>query len=150
LIQLLYLLRTVAYHLSSDTVNLNISNFPKVRKQVYIVGNSEPRENIGVLNELIDARDDLAKVLLFLHILKFLAFIIPVSYYWLESATNTTALDNCIFSLFMTLQTMGCKSYADFAIRSNMAASADVVMSFLGDLSDIVRHKADEVRMYST
>ncbi|RLM55849.1 putative mitochondrial intermediate peptidase, mitochondrial [Panicum miliaceum] len=73
----------------------------EVRKQVYIVGNSEPRENIGVLNELIDARDELAKI-------------------------------------------MGCKSYADFAIRPNMAASADVVMSFLGDLSNIVRHKADE------
>ncbi|PVH47328.1 hypothetical protein PAHAL_4G037600 [Panicum hallii] len=73
----------------------------EVRKQVYIVGNSEPRENIGVLNELIDARDELAKI-------------------------------------------MGCKSYADFAIRPNMAASADVVMSFLGYLSNIVRHKADE------
>jgi hypothetical protein len=68
LIQLLYLLCTVAYHLSSDSVNLNILNFPKVRKQVYIVWNSEPRENIGVLNELMDARDELAKVLLFLHI----------------------------------------------------------------------------------
>ncbi|XP_062229626.1 mitochondrial intermediate peptidase, mitochondrial isoform X2 [Phragmites australis] len=73
----------------------------EVRKQVYIVGNSEPRENIGVLNELIDARYEFAK-------------------------------------------TMGCKSYADFAIRPNMAASADVVMSFLRDLSNIVRHKADE------
>uniref|UniRef100_A0A0A9D950 Peptidase M3A/M3B catalytic domain-containing protein n=1 Tax=Arundo donax TaxID=35708 RepID=A0A0A9D950_ARUDO len=39
---------------------------------------------------------------------------------------------------------MGCKSYADFAVRPNMAASADVVMSFLGDLSNVVRHKADE------
>jgi len=50
----------------------------------------------------------------------------------------------------MALQIMGCKSYAEFAIRPNMAASADVVMSFLGDLSNIVRHKADEVRMDST
>ncbi|KAM0899806.1 hypothetical protein ACQ4PT_021044 [Festuca glaucescens] len=41
-------------------------------------------------------------------------------------------------------ETMGCKSYAEFAIRPNMAASADVVMAFLNDLSDIVRHKADE------
>ncbi|KAJ1260491.1 hypothetical protein BS78_10G236400 [Paspalum vaginatum] len=73
----------------------------KVRKQLYIVGNSEPRENIGVLNELIHARDELAK-------------------------------------------TMGCKSYADFAIRPNMAASSDVVLSFLEHLSNIVRHKADE------
>ena len=48
-------------------------------KQVYIVGNSEPRENIGVLNELIDARDELAKVLRFLHILKFRGFIIQIA-----------------------------------------------------------------------
>ncbi|KAK3134408.1 hypothetical protein QOZ80_6AG0548750 [Eleusine coracana subsp. coracana] len=73
----------------------------EVRKHIYMVGNSEPRENIGVLSELIGARDDFAKI-------------------------------------------MGCKSYADFAIRPNMAASADVVMSFLGDLSNIVRQKADE------
>ncbi|OQU76928.1 probable mitochondrial intermediate peptidase, mitochondrial isoform X2 [Sorghum bicolor] len=39
---------------------------------------------------------------------------------------------------------MGCKSYAEFAIRPNMAASADVVMSFLEDLSNIVKHKAEE------
>uniref|UniRef100_M8AJX7 Mitochondrial intermediate peptidase n=1 Tax=Aegilops tauschii TaxID=37682 RepID=M8AJX7_AEGTA len=73
----------------------------EVRRQVYVVGNSEPRENIGVLDELIDARDEFAK-------------------------------------------TMGCRSYAEFAIRPNMAASVDVVMSFLNDLSDTVRHKADE------
>ena len=70
---------TDAYHQSSDSVNLTISNFPKVRKQVYIVGNSEPRENIGVLNELIDARDELAKVLRFLHVLKLRGFIIQIS-----------------------------------------------------------------------
>jgi mitochondrial intermediate peptidase len=45
----------------------------------------------------------------------------------------------------MPLQIMGCKSYAHFAIRPNMAASADVVMSFLQDLSDNVRQKADQV-----
>ncbi|WVZ78856.1 hypothetical protein U9M48_026504 [Paspalum notatum var. saurae] len=89
----------------TETGNLSLAlrciSDEKVRKQLYIVGNSEPRENIGVLNELIHARDELAK-------------------------------------------TMGCKSYADFAIRPNMAASADVVLSFLEDLSNIVRHKADE------
>lgn len=71
------------------------------KKQVYLVGNSEPRENITVLGKLINARDELAK-------------------------------------------TMGCKSYGDFAIRPNMAASVDVVMSFLKDLSGVVRHKAGE------
>ncbi|XP_052159744.1 mitochondrial intermediate peptidase, mitochondrial [Oryza glaberrima] len=73
----------------------------EIRKQVYLVGNSEPRENITVLGKLINARDELAK-------------------------------------------TMGCKSYGDFAIRPNMAASVDVVMSFLKDLSGAVRHKAGE------
>jgi mitochondrial intermediate peptidase len=47
--------------------------------------------------------------------------------------------------MFVSLQIMGCNSYAHFAIRPNMATSADVVMSFLGDLSAIVRQKADEV-----
>jgi intermediate peptidase len=58
---------TVAYYQSSASGNLTILKFPKVRKQVYIVGNSEPRENIGILNELIHARDELAKVMCLLH-----------------------------------------------------------------------------------
>uniref|UniRef100_A0A0E0LEV9 Peptidase M3A/M3B catalytic domain-containing protein n=1 Tax=Oryza punctata TaxID=4537 RepID=A0A0E0LEV9_ORYPU len=70
-------------------------------EEVYMVGNSEPHENVAILDKLINARDELAK-------------------------------------------TMGCKSYGEFAIRPNMAASVDVVMSFLKDLSDKVRHKADE------
>ncbi|TVU08606.1 hypothetical protein EJB05_42015 [Eragrostis curvula] len=93
-------LRVVTDSENLSTVLRCISD-EEVRKHIYIVGNSEPRENIGVLNELRDARDEFAK-------------------------------------------TMGCKSYADFAIRPNMASSADVVMSFLGDLSDIVRLKADK------
>lgn len=40
---------------------------------------------------------------------------------------------------------MGYKSFADFAIHPNLAAKVDVVMSFLLDLSKIVRPKADEV-----
>jgi hypothetical protein len=42
--------------------NLTVPNFLKVRRQVFIAGNSEPRENIAVLDELIDARDEFAKV----------------------------------------------------------------------------------------
>jgi hypothetical protein len=56
------------------------SNYFEFSKgQEYIVGNSEPRENIGVLNELIDARDELAKVSRFLYIVKFHGFIIQIS-----------------------------------------------------------------------
>lgn len=40
---------------------------------------------------------------------------------------------------------MGCRSYSEFATRTNMAASPHVVMSFLVELSAIVRKKADEV-----
>lgn len=56
---------TAVYYQSSASVNLTILKFLKVRKQVYIVGNSEPRENIGVLNELIHARDKLVVPCLF-------------------------------------------------------------------------------------
>jgi intermediate peptidase len=38
----------------------------EIRKQVYLVGNSEPRENITVLGKLINARDELAKVIFFM------------------------------------------------------------------------------------
>ncbi|PKU82983.1 mitochondrial intermediate peptidase [Dendrobium catenatum] len=38
---------------------------------------------------------------------------------------------------------MGCRSYAEFAIRPNMAASPDVVMDFLLTLSNMVRLRAD-------
>jgi hypothetical protein len=62
----------------SASGNLTILKFPKVRKQVYIVGNSEPRENIGVLNELIHARDELAKVMCLLHTMKFIGCIIQI------------------------------------------------------------------------
>lgn len=73
----------------------------EVRKQAYIMGNSVPRANLAVLDELISARHELAQIL-------------------------------------------GCKSYADFAIRPNMAASPDVVTSFLDDMSKTIKHKVDE------
>jgi len=41
---------------------------------------------------------------------------------------------------------MGCKSYAGFAAHPNMASSPDVVMSFLLEMSEVVRPKADEVQ----
>lgn len=42
-------------------------------------------------------------------------------------------------------QIMGCRSYAEFAIRPNMAASPDVVMDFMLTLSNMVRLRADAV-----
>lgn len=43
------------------------------------------------------------------------------------------------------LQLMGHKSYAEFALHSTMAASPEVVMSFLLEMSKVVRPKADQV-----
>jgi hypothetical protein len=60
----------VECHQSNVSGNLTISNFPKVRKHIYIFGNCEPCENIGVLYELIGARDEFAKVMCSLHVMK--------------------------------------------------------------------------------
>ncbi|XP_020095925.1 probable mitochondrial intermediate peptidase, mitochondrial isoform X1 [Ananas comosus] len=73
----------------------------EVRRLAYIRGNSVPSGNLGVLDDLIRTRHELAQI-------------------------------------------MGYKSFADFAIHPNLAAKVDVVMSFLLDLSKIVRPKADE------
>ncbi|XP_006854483.3 probable mitochondrial intermediate peptidase, mitochondrial isoform X1 [Amborella trichopoda] len=73
----------------------------EVRKQAYIVGNSVPKANLGVLDKLIAARHELAEIL-------------------------------------------GYKSYAEFATFPNMASSSEVVMSFLHELSEIVKCRADE------
>ncbi|RVW35288.1 Mitochondrial intermediate peptidase, mitochondrial [Vitis vinifera] len=42
------------------------------------------------------------------------------------------------------MQIMGYKSYAEFAVRPNMASSPEVVMSFLFEMSKMIRPKADE------
>lgn len=61
----------VCYHTYASSI-LTVPNFPKVRRQVYVVGNSEPRENIGVLDGLIDARDEFAKVNAFFYIIEYI------------------------------------------------------------------------------
>ncbi|URD98920.1 Peptidase family M3, partial [Musa troglodytarum] len=57
---------------------------------------------------------------------------------------NLIVLDKLIGARHELAQIMGCKSYAEFAIRPNMAASPDVAMCFLLNLSKSVRCKADE------
>ena len=44
------------------------------------------------------------------------------------------------------MQIMGHSSYADLAVHSSMASSPDVVLSFLLEMSEIVRPRADEVQ----
>ncbi|KAI5670205.1 hypothetical protein M9H77_10569 [Catharanthus roseus] len=73
----------------------------EVRKMAYVQGNSVPRANLKVLDNLIAARHEFAQI-------------------------------------------MGYKSYAEFAVHSNMASSPDVVTSFLLDMGEMVRPKADE------
>lgn len=43
------------------------------------------------------------------------------------------------------MQIMDYRSYADFIVERNMASSPEVVMSFLHDMSKLVRPKAEEV-----
>ncbi|XP_021725771.1 probable mitochondrial intermediate peptidase, mitochondrial [Chenopodium quinoa] len=57
---------------------------------------------------------------------------------------NLNVLDKLIAARHELAQIMGYKSYAEFAARPNMASSADVVMSFLLELSSMVKPKADE------
>ncbi|KAK9293356.1 hypothetical protein L1049_021348 [Liquidambar formosana] len=57
---------------------------------------------------------------------------------------NLAVLDKLIAARHEIAQIMGYKSYAEFAVRPNMASSPQVVKSFLLEMSKIVRPKADE------
>ncbi|KAF3666504.1 putative mitochondrial intermediate peptidase, mitochondrial [Capsicum annuum] len=57
---------------------------------------------------------------------------------------NLEVLDKLIATRHEFAQLMGYKSYAEFALHSTMAASPDVVMSFLLEMSKVVRPKADQ------
>lgn len=43
------------------------------------------------------------------------------------------------------MQIMGYKSYSEFAVHPNMASSPEIVMSFLLEMSEMVRPAADKV-----
>lgn len=57
---------------------------------------------------------------------------------------NLGVLDNLISARHEISQIMGYKSYAEYALHSNMASSPDVVLSFLNELSKTVQPKAVE------
>ena len=42
------------------------------------------------------------------------------------------------------IQIMGYKSYAEFSVHPNMASSPEIVKSFLLEMSEMVRPKADK------
>ncbi|KAE8022416.1 hypothetical protein FH972_008218 [Carpinus fangiana] len=57
---------------------------------------------------------------------------------------NLRVLDKLIAARHELAQIMGCRSYAEFAVKPNMASSPAVVMSFLHEISKMVQPKADE------
>ncbi|KAI5066889.1 hypothetical protein GOP47_0017417 [Adiantum capillus-veneris] len=57
---------------------------------------------------------------------------------------NLVVIDDLIASRHETAQILGYESFADFNLAPTMAASSDVVHSFLLDLSERLRSKADE------
>ncbi|KAL6956412.1 mitochondrial intermediate peptidase [Sarracenia purpurea var. burkii] len=60
-------------------------------------------------------------------------------------SANIGVLDKLIATRHEIAQIMGCKSYAEFAVNPNMASSPDVVMSFLLEMSEMVRPNAEKV-----
>ncbi|KAL8160289.1 hypothetical protein V2J09_001826 [Rumex salicifolius] len=58
--------------------------------------------------------------------------------------SNLAVLDKLIAARHELAEIMGCKSYAEFTMHSNMAASPEVVMSSLIEMSELVRPKANE------
>ncbi|KAA3476005.1 putative mitochondrial intermediate peptidase, mitochondrial isoform X2 [Gossypium australe] len=57
---------------------------------------------------------------------------------------NHEVLDKLLNSRHELAQIMGCKSYAEFVMQLNMASSPEVVVSFLLEMSNMVKEKADE------
>ncbi|KAK7259831.1 hypothetical protein RIF29_25446 [Crotalaria pallida] len=57
---------------------------------------------------------------------------------------NVDVLKRLISARHKLAQVMGCNSYAEFAVKPNMASSPTVVMSFLLEMSNVVRAKAKE------
>ncbi|KAK6132192.1 hypothetical protein DH2020_034075 [Rehmannia glutinosa] len=57
---------------------------------------------------------------------------------------NLVVLDKLLSARHEFSEIMGYKSYAEFALKENMASSPEVVLSFLRDMSEMVRPKAEE------
>ncbi|KAM1231890.1 hypothetical protein ACFX13_042515 [Malus domestica] len=57
---------------------------------------------------------------------------------------NLSVLDKLIVARHELAQIMGYRSYAEYTLKPNMASSPEVVMSFLKEMSEMVRPSADE------
>ncbi|PIN06711.1 Metalloendopeptidase family - mitochondrial intermediate peptidase [Handroanthus impetiginosus] len=57
---------------------------------------------------------------------------------------NLVVLDKLLSARHEFSEIMGCKSYAEFALKENMASSPEVVLSFLHEMSKMVRPMAEE------
>ncbi|KAG8381486.1 hypothetical protein BUALT_Bualt06G0126800 [Buddleja alternifolia] len=60
-------------------------------------------------------------------------------------SANLVVLEKLLAARHELSEITGHKSYADFALKGNMASSTEVVLSFLHDMSEMVRPKAEEV-----
>ncbi|XP_021909614.1 probable mitochondrial intermediate peptidase, mitochondrial isoform X2 [Carica papaya] len=58
--------------------------------------------------------------------------------------SNLEVLDKLIVARHELAQIIGYKSYAEFTVKPNLASSPKVVKSFLLEMSEMVRQKADE------
>ncbi|KAL0282898.1 UNVERIFIED_CONTAM: Mitochondrial intermediate peptidase, mitochondrial [Sesamum angustifolium] len=57
---------------------------------------------------------------------------------------NLVVLDKLLAARHEFAEIMGYRSYAEFALKDNMASSPEVVLSFLHEMSNMVRPKAEE------
>ncbi|KAL0299402.1 UNVERIFIED_CONTAM: Mitochondrial intermediate peptidase, mitochondrial [Sesamum radiatum] len=57
---------------------------------------------------------------------------------------NLVVLDKLLAARHEFAEIMGYRSYAEFALKDNMASSPEVVLSFLHEMSNTVRPKAEE------
>ncbi|KVH88373.1 Metallopeptidase, catalytic domain-containing protein [Cynara cardunculus var. scolymus] len=137
----------VRYKYFLHQFELNRFFFPerlKARKMTYIQSNSVPHANLGVLDNLIAARHEIAQVLLVTCVVRRVLVHILRQVYVFTPQMCKTLLTNYFFASYICMQIMGYKSYAGYALHSNMASSPDVVSSFLVELSKNVQPKAVE------
>ncbi|KAK6132170.1 hypothetical protein DH2020_034095 [Rehmannia glutinosa] len=115
---------------------LQLTSDAEVRRLAYIRGNSAPRANLVVLDKLLSARNEFSEKQGLVRLEPLLS-----DRYARKTVTNTISI---ILLYDHYVQIMGYKSYAEFALKENMASSPEVVLSFLRDMSEMVRPKAEE------
>eukprot|EP00850_Spirogloea_muscicola_P012956 SM000086S23008 [mRNA] locus=s86:76943:81851:+ [translate_table: standard] len=112
---------------------------PEVRKQVYMAGHSAPRSNLRILDDLINARHELAQVRAFSHYLT-----IKLHVYFAEHSITCSSQDHTETDKSLCLQLLGYESYAAYQVAPLMARTSKAVLDFLHELSLQSRQRADQ------